>query len=260
MPTGHRRTVVSLAVVALFASAMVVGAADYPPVAQQHSATPVPGSLPAVAGVIFTNTHAYGDVTIKVDVHDNYLGDFTKYWWVYTVTNHTYDPIPATTNGFSGFETALPFPVPDIGNIATPSPGWVIDCCSGLPVEYDIDNLVGLGVMPGGVGVFSFTTFPRLIIPSTGWYHSWQQGFQDFIINYPLGNEPEVPDVINDPGQELCCYTDPAGGGAWICQVLPAGQCVTLPNGHIVANCNDCPPPTGTEESSWGAVKGMFRE
>ncbi len=258
MPSCSRATLVSLVVFLVsIASISISGAEEYPPLLQQNNATAFPGNNPAVAGIIFTNTHAYGDVTIKVDVHNNFLGDFTKYWWVYTVTNHTYDPIPGTTNGFSGFETALPFPVPDIADIATPTPPWVIDCCSGLPVEYDITDAAGPGVMPGGVGVFSFTTLPRLIIPSTGWYHTWQFSFQDFIINYPAGNEPEVPDVTSDPGQELCCYLDPTG--VWICTILPAGECA-LHNGIIVSDCAECPPVTGTEQNSWGGIKGLFRE
>jgi len=67
-------------------------------------------------------------------------GGAGKYWWKYDVTNNTFDPVPGTSNGFSGFELALPVSVPDIGDISAPDPAWDVDCCSGLPVEWDKDN------------------------------------------------------------------------------------------------------------------------
>jgi hypothetical protein len=236
----------------VLASTSIAG--PYPPVPDRRSASPQPGDPPAVNGIIFTNTHLYGSITIRVDVYDNYFGDFTKYWWVYSVTNLSYDPNPGTSNGFSGFETALPMPVPDIADVATPGPGWIIDCCSGLPVEYDINQ--GNGVMPGFSGIFSFTTAPRLIVPSTGWFHTWEFGSQTNIITYPIGDEPEVPDVLSNPGQELCCYKDATG--AYICQILPAGQC-TFMGGSIVSTCNNCPPITPTDPKTWGDIKELYR-
>ncbi len=251
--TRTASTVVLLIVALALAGVCVAG--SYPPGVEQHHASPQPGQPPAINGLIFTNTHNYGSIVIRVDVFDNFGGDFTKYWWVYSVTNLTFDPSPGVTNGFSGFETALPSPVPDIANVATPGPGWIIDCCSGLPVEYDVPQ--GPGVLPGFSGVFSFTTAPRLIVPSTGWFHTWAFGGQTDIIYYPVGDEPEVPDVISDPGQELCCYRDATG--AYICQILPAGQC-TFMGGTIVSTCNNCPPITPTVPKTWGEMKDLYRK
>ena len=162
------------------------------------------GSAPSQALPFFTNSHLYdafggptGAVTIDVAVED--FGSF--FLWTYTVHNNAFDPNPGTSNGFSGFELDLPAAVPDITNVTSPSPGWIIDCCSGAPVEWDITNSVGLGIMPGEVGVFSFETLPRLITVSTGWFHTWQ-GFQTDISYYldtPGETGPEVPDVLSPP-------------------------------------------------------------
>lgn len=158
----------------------------------------------ASAAVIFTNSHSYlgGGVRIDVALEDNYLGDFGKYWWKYHVTNVSFDPNPGTSNGFSGFETALPAGVPDLADRAAP-PGWIFDCCSGAPVEYDIKNSAGLGIMPGGAGDFSFTSLPRFITNSTGWFHTWQSDGQTDVTFYAGssvdGLGPEVPDVIRPP-------------------------------------------------------------
>lgn len=160
-------------------------------------------SGPASAAVIFSNSHNYGGlITIDVTVEDNYLGDFSKYWWKYDVTNLAFDPNPGTSNGFSGFETALPAGVPDLADRSAPNAAWEFDCCSGQPVEYDIRNSAGLGIMPGDSGLFSFTSLPRLITNSTGWWHSWEFDAQTAINNFSdfagaVG--PEVPDVVSPP-------------------------------------------------------------
>jgi hypothetical protein len=137
-----------------------------------------------------------------VDVFDNFMGDFSKYLWQYTVTNNSFDPNPGTSNGFSGFETDLPAAVADIGDVFAPSAAWLIDCCSGAPVEWDITNTLGLGVMPGETGVFGFTTLPRFITTSTGWFHTWENDVQTYISDYgltPGETGPEVPDVLQPP-------------------------------------------------------------
>lgn len=158
------------------------------------------------AGTILSNTHHYDDVngnanaiTIHVDVIDNFLGDPSLYQWVYTVTNNTFDPNPPISNGFSGFELDLPLNVPDLGNIMSPGPGWISNCCSGQPVEWDIRNSAGTGILPGNMGVFSFTSLPRLITSSDGWFHTWQFDGATDISPYSLTlNEtgPEVPNVL----------------------------------------------------------------
>ena len=242
--------------------------AAYPPQVKPLTpkATAIQPSMPQ-AGIVFTNTHAYGygadpaAVVIRVDVYDNFFGDFTKYHWIYTVTNHSYNPAPGLSNGFSGFETTLPAAVPDIGNITAPDGigPWIINTYSGLPVEWDLPNpvdVVGGGTMPGQTEVYGFTTLPRLIIQSTGWFHTWAFGGQTDIVNYPPGDGIEVPDVISDPGQEFCCYMDAAG--AFQCKAVPTGQCAALA-GTIVATCNNCPPVTPTHKSTWGKVKTSYR-
>ncbi|HYM80951.1 MAG TPA: hypothetical protein VEY91_06015, partial [Candidatus Limnocylindria bacterium] len=174
-------------------------AASYPPSTTPPSTgTPFPGDVVS-GGPIFTNTHSYAfgadpaAVVIKVDVFNNYLGDFTKYQWVYTVTNNSFEPAPGSSNGFSGFELSLPVAVPDIADITAPDgiPPWEINCCSGLPVEWDLRNTAGAGVgggtLPGQTEVYSFTTSPRLITLSTGWFHTWETDFQTVIVNYPPG-------------------------------------------------------------------------
>lgn len=162
-------------------------------------------STTASATLIFSNDHDYGfgadptAVNILVEVFDNFAGDFGKYEWRYTVSNNSYDPAPGTSNGFSGFETALPAGVPDLADLYAPTADWVFDCCSGMPVEWDIRNSAGLGVLPGAVGVFGFSSLPRFITESTGWFHTWQSDGQTDIVFYGPGNGVEVPDVLRAP-------------------------------------------------------------
>jgi hypothetical protein len=243
-------------------------AAGYPPPASPPTGVPRSPDPNAITGLIFTNTHSYAfgadpiAVVIKVDVYDNYLGDFTKYHWVYTVTNNSFEPNPGSSNGFSGFETALPVAVPDLGDVAAPDgiPPWAINCCSGAPIEWDLTNTGGAavsgGTLPGETEVYSFTSAPRLITISTGWFHTWENDVQTNIVNYPAGDGPEVPDVLTEPNQELCCYQNAAG--AFVCEVLPAGQCASI-GGVIVVNCDNCPPTTPTKKNSWGAIKKTYR-
>ena len=254
----------------VLAVAMLAGAAfaDYPPTpSPSQPSQPIKGAPIQTDAIIFSNTHIYGfgtdptAVIIRVDVHNNYFGDFTKYHWVYTVHNNSYDPIPGVTNGFTGFETMLPAAVPDIANISAPDGigPWVINTYSGAPVEWDLPNFVdnvGGGTMPGQIEVYGFSTLPRLIVPSTGWFHTWQSNVQTDIVNYPPGNEIEVPDVLSHPGTELCCYQDATG--AFICVVLPAGQCQTM-GGVIVANCSQCPGIVPNKSTTWGKVKKAYR-
>ena len=260
------RTPILGALLALVAATTIpsLAHATYPP----QIPAPDPNRLKIVRevtrnqAVLFSNTHNYGVVSIKVDVHDNYLGDFTKYHWVYTVTNNTYDPVPGTSNGFSGFELALPVPVPDIADIAAPDGigPWLINCCSGLPVEWDLTNTGGAGVgggtMPGQTEAYSFSTLPRLVTSSSGWFHTWQFDIQTDIINYPPADAPEVPDVISAPGQETCCIESPPG--VFTCVVLPAGECRAR-GGFVVVNCNQCPPITKTDKSTWSKLKKFYR-
>jgi hypothetical protein len=148
---------------------------------------------------IFDSTHTYngtlgtGTVSIAVDVDQLSNGN---YLWQYTVTNNSYNPVPGSSNGFSGFELNLPAFPPDLGNVTNPAPSWANNCCSGVPEEWDIMNASGLGIMPGYSGVFSFTSLPRTITNSTGWFHTWQNGSQSYISNYsdtPGGSDQRCP-------------------------------------------------------------------
>ena len=162
-------------------------------------------STTASATLIFSNGHDYAfgadpaAVNIFVEVFDNFAGDFSKYEWRYTVSNKSYEPAPGTSNGFSGFETALPAGVADLADLYAPNPDWVFDCCSGQPVEWDIRNSNGPGVLPGEKGVFGFSSLPRFITESTGWFHTWQFDGQTDLVFYDAGNGVEVPDVLRPP-------------------------------------------------------------
>ena len=176
----------------------------------------------AQAALIGNFSHTYGfgadpnAVVIVLNVFDGQAGG--RYLWEYTVTNNSYDPVPGTSNGFSGFELFLPSPIPEIAGISPNSsstPPWDVDCCSGNPVEWDIRNSDGPGVKPGEVGVFSFTTDPRQVaINNSGWFHTWQNNVQTDIVttlgmHVPLvpGLQPEVP----EPGTMLLATIGIAG-------------------------------------------------
>jgi len=262
-----RRLVRTLALPALLLVTFAgpIHAAAYPPQISppDPDAPKWAGEIQPNAGPIFTNTHFYPfGVVIKVDVFNNYLGDFTKYQWVYTVTNNGFDPIPPTSNGFSGFELALPGAVPDLANVVAPDGigPWDINSFSGQPVEWDLRNStgapVGGGTLPGQTEVYSFTTLPRLVTISTGWFHTWQFDGQTDIIYYPAGDGPEAPDLISQPNQELCCTVD--SSGVYTCRALPVGQCALI-GGTIVPSCTQCPPVTPAQKSSWGSIKNNYR-
>jgi len=158
---------------------------------------------------IFDATHSYdwngntAAITISVDV--DLVGGL--YLWQYTVTNNSF----STGNGFSGFELAMPAAPSDIGNVVSPNSNWISDCCSGQPVEWDIPDQVpnaggsstfGPGILVGETGVFSFTTLPRSITNSNGWFHTWVNGGQTDITFYsstPGELGPEVPNVLLPP-------------------------------------------------------------
>jgi hypothetical protein len=194
-----KRSLTVTSLLALCSVAIVATAsAGYPPTVTPPSSKIVPQQPPAPnspASLIFANTHNYGSVIIDVRIFNNYFGDGTKYWWTYTVSNLSFDPTPGSSNGFSGFELNLPVSVPDIADISPLAP-WIINGFSGAPVEWDLRNSGGLGVMPGDIGDFSFTTSPRLISVSSGWFHTWESEVQTFVTNYPPDNSPEVPNVL----------------------------------------------------------------
>ncbi len=250
----------SLVCLLVMISSPVLAAEQYPPTLPQ----PEPNiERPSIVeanklGIIFTNTHNYGSIEIKVELFDNYLGDTSKYHWVYTVTNITYDPSPGSSNGFSGFELALTQFVPDLADQDGANASWTFNGYSGQPVEWDIPESDGLGVMPGEVGVFSFTTLPRFVTISEGWYHTWVNGFQEDIVNYPAGEGPESPDLedITPPELEFCCFFDAAGAAS--CLPVPVGECEAQLDGTVVPTCDDCESSVATDKERWGSLKAKF--
>jgi hypothetical protein len=150
-----------------------------------------------------TNSYPFGANPTAVTIESRVFDNGSSYLWEYTVFNNSYNPTPGQTNGFSGFELALPGGfVPDLGNITNPSAGWENNCCSGLPMEWDIRNSAGLGIMPGFSGVFSFTTLPRSITTAQdGWFHTWLANSQSFIVDYGTNNAPLAPNLVLPPVQ-----------------------------------------------------------
>jgi hypothetical protein len=148
-----------------------------------------------------TNSYSFNGDPMAVVIESRLFDNGTSFLWEYTVINNSYDPVPGSTNGFSGFELALPGGfVPDLGNVTQPSAGWESNCCSGLPMEWDIRNSSGMGIMPGETGVFSFTTLPRLVgTADDGWFHTWQQDVQASIVDYGVGNAPLAPNLLAPP-------------------------------------------------------------
>lgn len=172
----------------------------------------------ASAGLINTFNHTYGfdadpnAVQIDLRVYDEQPGG--KYLWEYTVTNNSYNPSPGVSNGFSGFELFLPTPIPEISDI-TPNPGttpaWEVNCCSGNPVEWDIRNSDGMGVMPGENMIFSFLTDPRLVaINNDGWFHSWEGDIQTDIVTTLGMHVPLVPGLTPVDPQPPSSVPEPA--------------------------------------------------
>jgi hypothetical protein len=152
-----------------------------------------------------------GTPCVEIDVDIDNGGPL--YTWTYTVKNLNFTP----PNGLGGFELDLPLFPPDLGGVVTPA-GWVSNCCSGAPEEWDRPDVipnaagvtnpanVGTALLIGQSAVFSFTSLPRTITNSTGWIHTWTQGTQTDINMYtsfaggPLG--PEVPNVLLPPVPE----------------------------------------------------------
>jgi PEP-CTERM motif len=148
-----------------------------------------------------SNSFAFAGDPTAVVIESRLFDNGTSFLWEYTVTNNSYDPSPGATNGFSGFELALPGGfVPDLGNIKNPGPAWEDNCCSGKPMEWDIRNSAGQGIMPGQSGVFSFTTLPRQVGTATdGWFHTWSHDAQTNLVFYGANNAPLAPNLLAPP-------------------------------------------------------------
>jgi len=164
----------------------------------------IPGAAQAAQIHFFSHTYGFladpAAVTIDLRVFDGQPGG--KYLWEYTVTNNSFSPTVGS-NGFSGFELFLPTPIPEVADV-TPNalsvPPWEINCCSGNPIEWDIRNSDGDGILPGDMGVFSFTTDPRAVaINDSGWFHSWVNNGQVDIVPTPGMHVPWVPGLVPLP-------------------------------------------------------------
>lgn len=134
--------------------------------------------------ITVTDPLSGGSVQIVSAVEDNFLGDFTKLEFSYTVTNISFDPLPGITNGLSGFQSIFLGPVAGVADQFGPV-GWFFNCCGGSPppfgAEWDIDNAAGFGVPIGGTDVFGFTVPAGNIWTDTwtgSFMHSWQANSQ----------------------------------------------------------------------------------
>ena len=144
-------------------SSMAIAWDTYPPPRTQpeiSSREPIPIEANK-KGLIFTNVHNYGSVIIQVELFDNYFGDFTKYHWVYTVSNLAYDPVPGTSNGFSRCRLSV---------LKTACPArrrawtWIrprLFSSKSSPISRFISKIV----LSGSFGVFRFADQPTSAAP-----------------------------------------------------------------------------------------------
>ena len=156
----------------------------------------------------------------------------------YVVTNQTYDPIPGTTNGLSGFQIIFNQSIPELYNQQSPVVGgaWVQNAFSGqfppFAVEWDVPfGPPNFGIMPGQTGDFSFCTARRqdivvnnppqntLSFGPNGWAHTWLGG-QGFIFNGPNS----IPgDLILSVGGATTFLGDGSGSTASSIALLAGG-------------------------------------
>ncbi len=146
---------------------------------------------------LWTDPDSGGEIEVTEEVFDHFDLDTSLYTWRYTIFNFSYDPIPLSTTGLSGFQLVFPAAVPEFANQFGPA-GWVMNAFSGIAppfgAEWDIDDAMGIPI--GGSDVFGFTTFPREDVVFAGsWMHTWQFGSQDFIFTGDIS----VPGPIPEP-------------------------------------------------------------
>ncbi len=138
--------------------------------------------------ITVTDPLSGGSVQIVSAVEDNFLGDFTKLEFSYTVMNISFEPLPGITNGLSGFQSIFLGLVAGVADQFGPV-NWFFNCCGTSPpfgAEWDIDNAAGFGVPIGGTGVFGYTVPVGNIWTDTwtgSWMHSWQSNSQVNVFN-----------------------------------------------------------------------------
>ena len=141
--------------------------------------------------ITVTDPLSGGSVQIVSAVEDNFLGDFTKLEFSYTVMNISFEPLPGITNGLSGFQSIFLGLVAGVADQFGPV-NWFFNCCGTSPpfgAEWDIDNAAGFGVpiIPiNSTGVFGFTVPVGNIWTDTwtgSWMHSWQSNSQVNVFN-----------------------------------------------------------------------------
>lgn len=191
------------AVAALALPAMLMVALDAKPAA---AADPL---LLNTTTFPWTHPGSGGQINVTVNTYENCTdGTPFEMTFEYEVQNLSYDPIPAVTNGLSGFQIIFNQPVPELHDQQSPLPPtgpWTLNAFSGSPppsgVEWDVPGVTVpptfLGIMPGQTGSFSFCTDEReeLLVNSpptnpsgagpNGWAHTWIGSGQAFLFNGP---------------------------------------------------------------------------
>jgi len=138
--------------------------------------------------ITVTDGFSGGTVTIVSAVEDNFLGDFTKLEFSYTVTNVSFDPTPGTSNYLSGFQSVFVGAVAGFADQYGPA-SWFFNCCGTIPpfgAEWDINNSTGFGVPIGGTDVFGYSVPAGHVWTDafTGsWMHSWEFDQQVYVFN-----------------------------------------------------------------------------
>ncbi|MEA2093456.1 MAG: hypothetical protein U9P11_02695, partial [Pseudomonadota bacterium] len=193
-------------------------------------------------GSILLNSHSFhwtdpeseGEVWMTENVYEgctDEAGLFIPHdmTFEYVVENHSYDPIPGTTNGYSGFQILFPSAVPELHSQRSPTVGgpWQQNAFSGqfppFGVEWDA-ALPGVGIMPGETGTFSFCTAERVDVVveaegqgqgPAGWAHTWGLEVPEEIIDADgiatagVGGPGDINVAIGDP---LTSWVIPTGG------------------------------------------------
>ncbi len=140
-------------------------------------------------------------------------GHTNEQTYSYTIKNLSYNPVPGTTNGVSGFQVVFAATL-DVGErhnelvngMLPAAAGWDLDTFSGIGptmgIQFDRPNPMGLGVMPGFTGVFSFCVGQRadVVVSGTGvgfgpagWVHSWDSSSGTSIQVFIFHSDQSVP-------------------------------------------------------------------
>jgi hypothetical protein len=174
--------------------------------------------------ITVTDPASGGSVTIVSVVEDNFLGDFSKHEFRYTVTNNSFDPTPGTSNGLSGFQSIFLASVAGVADQYGPV-SWFFNCCGGSPppvgAEWDIDNTSGFGVAVGANDVFGYSVPAGTSWTSTwtgSWMHSWEFDTQANTFNLVDDTTPTLS-ILTPVELEALPSLSPLGIAA-LCSIL----------------------------------------